>query len=488
MFLELYSTAIVTYKIYIKKDYKAVVYSVPDWWGFDRIRPWLLGAGVAMSAGFAAPMISPQQWATYAARGESELHAATASRPDGTDTRIASEPADPVPQILPAPASPAPPEAPAWTTVKVTEGDNLSSIFLRLGLRPTALDAVLSSTSEATRLNRLFPGQSLEFRIADEELLALRYLPNSKDVLEFKRDGDKFVGSLDSATLDRRLRRAEAEISTSLFIAGQDAGMSDRLIMELAAIFGWDIDFALEIWEGDSFRVIYEEYYRDGVKVEEGRILAAEFVNRGKTHRAVRYTSPDGDTDYYSESGASLRTAFLRTPLNFTRISSGFNPQRHHPILNRIRAHHGVDYAAPTGTAIRATGDGKVVYIGRKGGYGNTIILRHGSVYSTVYAHLSRYAHGLAHGTRVRQGEIIGYVGTTGLATGPHLHYEFQVNGAHKNPLTIPLPRAAGIPENQLSQFMSATAPLLAGLNAGAPPVQPILVMRDEIEAIPVAP
>jgi len=264
--------------------------------------------------------------------------------------------------------------------------------------------------------------------------------------------------------------------------------MSDRLIMDLVAIFGWDIDFALDIWEGDQFKVVYEEYYKDKDKVADGPILAAEFSNRGKVYRAVRYTSADGHTGYFSDTGASMRKAFLRTPLNFTRISSGFNLQRKHPILNRIRAHRGVDYAAPLGTPIRATGDGVVVYAGRKGGYGNALILRHGSTYNTLYAHMSRFASGMRRGARVDQGDILGYVGMTGLATGPHLHYEFQVDGIHRNPLTIALPRAEGIAANQVEQFEAATAPLLAQLGESAQPVDSMIVLREDTANSPAVP
>jgi murein DD-endopeptidase MepM/ murein hydrolase activator NlpD len=259
--------------------------------------------------------------------------------------------------------------------------------------------------------------------------------------------------------------QAEARITSSLFVAGQEAGLSDNLIMQLAAIFGWDIDFALDIRAGDSFKLLFEQRFKDGRKVDEGPILAAEFSNRGDSLRAVRYTAPDGITGYYSETGMAMRKAFLRTPLKFTRISSNFNLRRRHPVLNRIRAHRGVDYAAPTGTPVKAAGDGVVVFAGTKGGYGKTVVLRHGGVYSTLYAHLSRYAGGLRRGQRVGQGAVIGYVGSTGLATGPHLHYEFQVNGIHRDPLNVPLPRAEGIPADQLPRFEAEAALLLAQLD-----------------------
>jgi murein DD-endopeptidase MepM/ murein hydrolase activator NlpD len=211
--------------------------------------------------------------------------------------------------------------------------------------------------------------------------------------------------------------------------------------------------------------MIYEEKFKDGVKVQDGAILAAEFVNQGKSFRAVRYTHADGYTDYYNDTGYSMRKAFLRTPVNFTRISSGFSLGRKHPVLNTIRAHRGVDYAAPAGTPIKATGAGIVTFSGYKGGYGNVVILRHGEKYSTLYGHMSRFAKGISTGKRIKQGQTIGYVGMTGLATGPHLHYEFHVNGVHRNPLTVELPKALGIPGGIMADFKAKTTPLLSQLD-----------------------
>jgi murein DD-endopeptidase MepM/ murein hydrolase activator NlpD len=362
------------------------------------------------------------------------------------------------------PAAQAPPE-PEWTSVQIGRGENLSLIFERLGLQAATLDQVMSSGEDASRLQRVYPGQNLLFHIVDGRLEAIRFEPTLTELLEIVRAGDAYTSSFSRLELESRTRRAEARITTSLFVAGQEAGLSDNLIMQLAAIFGWDIDFALDIRDGDGFRVLYEEQFKDGAKVDEGPILAAEFSNQGRTLRAVRYAAPDGTLGYYSDDGTAMRKAFLRTPLKFTRISSNFNLRRRHPVLNRIRAHRGVDYAAPTGTPVKATGSGVVTFVGTKGGYGKTIMLRHGGVYGTLYAHLSKYAAGLKRGDRVGQGTTIGYVGTTGLATGPHLHYEFQVNGIHRNPLTVPLPRADGIPREQLYRFQAEAAPLFAELD-----------------------
>jgi murein DD-endopeptidase MepM/ murein hydrolase activator NlpD len=242
--------------------------------------------------------------------------------------------------------------------------------------------------------------------------------------------------------------------------------MSPETILRLANdIFGWDIDFALDIRPGDRFNVIYEQRYRDGQFVGDGRILAAEFVNDGETYRAVRYTSEDGKVDdYFTPEGRSMRRQFVRAPLDFTRVSSNFNLRRRHPILNIIRAHQGVDYAAPIGTVIKAAGNGRVGYVGFNGGYGRVVILEHGGGISTLYGHMSRFARGLHDGERVKQGQTIGYVGRSGAATGPHLHYEYRVNGTHKNPRTVKLPDAAPLPGKYFTDFHVKAGVLLAVL------------------------
>ena len=235
--------------------------------------------------------------------------------------------------------------------------------------------------------------------------------------------------------------------------------------MELAGIFGWDVDFALDIRKGDNFTVVYEEMYRNGEKIKDGNILTAEFINHGKTYQAVRYTNPENNrTEYFTPDGKSMRKTFLRSPVNFARISSGFTTSRYHPVLHKFRSHKGVDYAAKRGTAIRASGDGKIVHRGRKGGYGRTIIIQHGSKYSTLYAHLNSYKSKLRVGSKVKQGQTIGYLGSSGLATGPHLHYEFRVNGVHRNPLTVKLPTAKPVPKRYLADFELKTTPMLAQL------------------------
>jgi murein DD-endopeptidase MepM/ murein hydrolase activator NlpD len=352
-----------------------------------------------------------------------------------------------------------------WQEVTVTKGDSLAQIFSRSGVDPRDLHEVMTLGAAVNTLKRIHPGQILNLR-ADEtgRLQELRYEESHTLGLRVAREGDNFTATTIHRIPDRQTAHASAEIESSLFMAGQKAKLPDVMIMNLAGIFGWDIDFALDIRAGDRFTVLYDELYLDGERIGEGNILAAEFVNRGEIFRAVRYTDAEGRTDYYTPDGHSLRKAFLRTPVEFSRISSGFNLKRKHPVLNRIRAHKGVDYAAPQGTPIKATGDGRVVFRGVKGGYGNVIVIQHGSTYSTLYAHMSRYAKGINSGTRIRQGQTIGYVGMTGLATGPHLHYEFLVNGGHRNPLTVKFPDSLPIEKRYRRDFEKQVATLIAQL------------------------
>ncbi|MBU2478630.1 MAG: peptidoglycan DD-metalloendopeptidase family protein [Gammaproteobacteria bacterium] len=352
-----------------------------------------------------------------------------------------------------------------WQEVTVTKGDSLAQIFSRSGVDARDLHEVMTLGAAVNTLKRIHPGQILNLR-ADEtgRLQELRYEESHTLGLRVAREGDNFTATTIHRIPDRQTAHASAVIESSLFMAGQKAKLPDVMIMNLAGIFGWDIDFALDIRAGDRFTVLYDELYLDGERIGEGNILAAEFVNRGETFRAVRYTDAEGRTDYYTPDGRSLRKAFLRTPVEFSRISSGFNLKRKHPVLNRIRAHKGVDYAAPQGTPIKATGDGRVVFRGVKGGYGNVIVIQHGSTYSTLYAHMSRYAKGINSGTRVRQGQTIGYVGMTGLATGPHLHYEFLVNGGHRNPLTVKFPDSLPIEKRYRRDFEKQVATLIAQL------------------------
>ncbi len=398
-------------------------------------------------------------------------HDAEATRtPDFT----ASQPAPPKKTGLKIPSRPdnkaeqlaSTPEAPGqWKTATVKSGDNLSLLFQRNNLSPQELYKVTSNKIAAKQFKRLFPGDEIRLRIDVNKLTELSYEFDLGKSLHMIRNEDSFDTKIIERPLEYRTAQATATINDSLFLSAQSAGLSDKLTMELAGIFGWDIDFALDIRQGDNFAVIYEEVFLDGEKVRDGNIVAASFSNRGKSFQAIRYTDSNQHTDYYSSDGHSMRKAFLRTPVDFSRISSRFNLKRKHPVLNRIRAHKGVDYAAKRGTPIKATGDGKIVHRGKKGGYGNTVIIQHGSTYSTLYAHMSNYARGIRSGSRVKQGQIIGYVGSSGLATGPHLHYEFRVNGSVRNPLTVKLPDAQPLPKKFLADFKQQSNQLIVSLN-----------------------
>ncbi|QMU60231.1 MAG: peptidoglycan DD-metalloendopeptidase family protein [Gammaproteobacteria bacterium] len=360
-------------------------------------------------------------------------------------------------------------------TVIVKKGDTLSSIFSDLDIHHE-LTQILNLGKQAKPLKKIYPGQKLHFTFGGDGIDKLELEKSITKSLILYKDNDTFIVEEANRELDRISQVATGTINQSLFLAGQDAGMSDGLIMGLAGIFGWDVDFALDIRQGDSFTVVYEELFLAGEKVGDGNIIAAEFANNNHIYRAYRYTDSNDKTEYYSPDGKSMRKPFMRTPVDLARISSRFNLRRKHPVLNKIRAHKGVDYAASTGTAIKATGDGKVVHRGRKGGYGNTIILRHGNTYTTLYAHMSKYAGKARVGSRVKQGQIIGYIGSTGLATGPHLHYEFRVNGVHRNPLKVKLPSANPLPDSEMDRFQASIQPMIVQLDAYT---QNALVMRD---------
>ncbi|MCN4144125.1 MAG: peptidoglycan DD-metalloendopeptidase family protein [Thiohalomonas sp.] len=351
--------------------------------------------------------------------------------------------------------------------VLVKKGDTLSAIFKRSSLSASTLHKIMNSSKQAKRLTRIKPGQELVITFnSNNTFKSLHYDIDRVDslIVEKKADSKDYAVRIESKDIDTRQQFATGTINYSLFSAGNKAGLSNSMIMQLAQLFGWDIDFALNIRKGDSFAILFEEKYIDDKKIGNGNILSAEFVNRGKVFTAIRYTDSADHTDYYSADGLSMRKAFLRTPVDFSRISSRFSSGRKHPVLNRIRAHKGVDYAAARGTPIKAVGDAKLIFKGRKGGYGRVIILQHGAKYSTLYAHMNSYNKKMRHGTRVKQGQVIGYVGSSGLATGPHLHYEFRLNGVQRNPLTVPLPSASPIAKKYRSDFKATAETMISQL------------------------
>jgi murein DD-endopeptidase MepM/ murein hydrolase activator NlpD len=355
-----------------------------------------------------------------------------------------------------------------FSTVEVIVGrnDTLDRIFRKLSLSLADLASLRALPELRRQLDRLHVGEALKFSVRGEELVALERRLSPSATLKVVRAEGGFASDVIENPLEKEVRTATGTINSSLFQAAGSAGIEEATAMEIAEIFAWDIDFVLDIQRGDSFRVTYEALSQDGEYVGDGEVLAVEFVNAGQTYRAVRFTAPDGSASYYTPDGQSLRKAFIRAPVQFSRISSRFNMSRRHPVLNRIRAHKGVDYAAPVGTPVHAAGDGKVAFVGAKGGYGKVVEIAHAGGVTTRYGHLSRFPKGLARGARVRQSQVIGFVGMTGLATGPHLHYEYMVRGVHKDPQKVPLPKAEPVPASLMAQFRRSTTPLLATLDA----------------------
>ncbi|WP_323814290.1 peptidoglycan DD-metalloendopeptidase family protein [Cellvibrio sp. NN19] len=368
---------------------------------------------------------------------------------------------------IPEPASIKEPEpaAPQWKEFTVQNGDNLSILFKRAGLNDRNIYELFSDAKDAKDLRNIRAGQKMAFLVENGQLQGLTYTIDKLSSLTFTRGAKGFSGKEIVLKPDIKHAFRQASIDSSLYMAGKRAGMPSNLTMELANIFGWDIDFALDIKKGDSFKVMYEEQFLEGKRIGTGKIVAAEFTNGGKTFKAVRYTSKDGSSNYYTPDGRGMHKAFLRTPIEFARISSHFNLARKHPVLHIIRAHKGTDYAAARGTPIRATGNGKIAFAGRKGGYGNCIVIQHGQGIETLYGHMNAFAKGMKTGSRVSQGDVIGYVGSTGLASGPHLHYEFHLNGQVRNPVTVPLPKSIGIEKTELARFNETTRPLIAKLD-----------------------
>lgn len=380
-------------------------------------------------------------------------------------------PAPPAPVEIPSIVEAPPPEVPPDTRlfIEVSSGDNLSILFSKAGLSAQHVLAITNSAADGKSLADLRPGNNLAFDITDDGTLqSFEVIKSPMESFRFERNADgkyEYEYVLREPAISRIYK--EAVITDSLFLAASRSEIPDRYALELAGIFGGVVDFIQDTRAGDSFSIVYEERFLDDQFVGNGRILAAQFVNQGKVHTALRYDSADGTSNFYNPQGESMRKAFLLNPVEFTRISDGFNPGRRHPILNTIRAHKGTDYAAPKGTEVVATADGKVTFVGRNGSFGKLIVIQHGERFVTKYAHLNDYAKGLRVGTQVRQSDVIGYVGATGSATGPHLHYEFLLDGVHRNSQTIldQLPRAQSIAEAELPRFRAQTAALIAMLD-----------------------
>jgi murein DD-endopeptidase MepM/ murein hydrolase activator NlpD len=341
----------------------------------------------------------------------------------------------------------------------IRSGDSLDLLFGRHGLSRADLAAMVALPEAGEQLARLRPGDEIEIRHEAERVLGLKREVSDSQELRIIRNASGYAASFIELEIETRTVGASAAIQTSLFEAAMDAGLSDAITLRMAYIFQWDIDFIMDVRTGDRFTVIYEERWRDGIKLGNGNVVAAEFINRGTSYRAARYVDAGGRADHYTPEGRSVRKAFIRAPVDFTRISDNFNPNRRHPVLNTIRAHRGVDYAAPIGTPVKAAGDGRVEFRGVNGGFGNAVVLQHGLNVTTLYGHLSRFGQ-FRQGSRVKQNDIIGYVGQSGLATGPHLHYEYRLNGVHRNPRTVELPPADPVPAEYFDDFKAQSASL----------------------------
>jgi murein DD-endopeptidase MepM/ murein hydrolase activator NlpD len=356
-------------------------------------------------------------------------------------------------------------------SVTVASGDSLSKLLSQEGISAQDIYKVSLADKKQKTLLKMLPGQTLDFTINEKtgELDQLTLILNRLNKVTFTRNNEAFDRTETIREPDIIQTYKEAEINNSLFVDGLASGIEQSLLIELANIFGWDIDFALDIRKGDSLSLLYEEKFLDGEKIGHGNIIAAQFINNGRTFQAIRFKTQKG-SHYYTPDGLAMRKTFIRTPVDFTRISSKFNPNRLHPIFKTSRPHRGVDYAAASGTPVKAAGDGKISFAGKQNGYGNVVIIDHGRGYQTLYAHLRGFARGTKRGARVSQGKIIAYVGQTGWATGPHLHYEFRINGTHKNPVTVKLPNDDPMPKSDLKNFLPYAKQVVATLESSHSP------------------
>jgi len=350
------------------------------------------------------------------------------------------------------------PAAGYWREERVRRDDTLGTLLARLGVDDPDAFRQLRAERSAKAIYQLVPGRTMRAQTtAEGRLVALRYL-SGNTVFRIDRRGESFSVTQQAVQLERRVQMSSGQIRSSLFAATDAANLADSVATQIADIFSTDIDFHRDLRRGDRFTVVYEAFYDQGEQLKTGRVLAAEFINNWKIYQAVYFQHADAEGGYYTVEGKNIRKAFLRSPLEFSRITSGFSSARFHPVLQTWRAHRGIDYGAPTGARVKATGDGVVEFAGRQGGYGNLVVLRHQSQYSTWYGHLSGLARGIRKGARVAQGDVIGFVGATGLATGPHLHYEFRINNVHQNPLRVVLPSAPPITAEQRPTFEAVAA------------------------------
>lgn len=370
-----------------------------------------------------------------------------------------------VEEVALPPATPSGDASTFWRSEQVKRGDSVADLLRRLSVEDKAAENYLRSARTAESFRKLAEGKTVQAETdAKGGLLALRYLADASSQMQIERTGNAFTARALPARLEQRLFVRTGEIRTTLFAATDEARLPEPAANQLADIFASDIDFHHDLKPGDRFSVIYEMLYNNGEPLHAGRVLAAEFITQGRTHRALYFQADNEHGGYYTPEGRSLIRTFLRSPVEFSRVSSGFTDARFHPILHKWRAHHGVDFAAPAGARVKATGAGTVVFAGEQTGYGNVVIVKHQGRFSTAYGHLSRFAPHLRSGQRVAQGEVIGYVGMTGWATGPHLHYELRVDGKPRNPARVVLPAAPALDDAQRDVFLAATRELNARL------------------------
>ena len=348
--------------------------------------------------------------------------------------------------------------------LEIKAGDTLEELFIENNLSIGQLFQIMSSKLAEQYLKYLRPGDTIVINHINGEIINLTRNLNLKKALFIQKDAENYNSSIIDRDIQIRKKFGYGNIKTSLFESAIENGLSEKLIMNLTEILAWDIDFVYDIRIDDDFYVLFEEIWQDDKYVTDGNIIALEFNNNGRKFQAIRYTNENGVPNYFTPDGNNMSKAFIRAPLDFTRVSSNFNPNRKHPILNTIRAHRGVDYAAPKGTKIKASGDGKIIFRGVKSGYGNVIILQHGDNITTLYAHMSGFNSAFKLGDRVRQNQVIGYVGSSGLATAPHLHYEYRVNGVHKNPRTVKLPQAQPIKKKYVNDFLIQSKSIMSEL------------------------
>ena len=348
--------------------------------------------------------------------------------------------------------------------LEIKAGDTLEELFIENNLNIGHLFQIMSSKLAEQYLKYLRPGDTIVINHTNGEIINLTRNLNLKKALFIQKDIENFNSSIIDRDIQIRKKFGYGNIKTSLFESAIENGLTEKLIMNLTDILAWDIDFVYDIRIDDDFYVLFEEIWQDDKYVTDGNIIALEFNNNGRKFQAIRFTNENGVPNYFTPDGNNMSKAFIRAPLDFTRVSSNFNPNRKHPILNTIRAHRGVDYAAPKGTKIKASGDGKIIFRGVKSGYGNVIILQHGDNITTLYAHMSGFNSAFKLGDRVRQNQVIGYVGSSGLATAPHLHYEYRVNGVHKNPRTVKLPQAQPIKQEYVNDFLVQSKSIMSEL------------------------